>query len=67
MEEEMEMTIEDYNREYNLCLKHIIQYELKKNPGFLHPLVTLKTYLEDKLAHEKDHELMDIYLKNKNL
>jgi len=35
----MEMSIEDYRREKEICLKKMNQYELKKDPTFLHPLL----------------------------
>jgi hypothetical protein len=61
----MEMSLEDYEREYALCLQKMVKYELKKDPTFLHPLLKLKYYLENKPSHEKDHEILNIYLKNK--
>lgn len=60
----MDMSIEDYNREYDLCLSKIIQYKLKKDTTFLEPLLKLKSYLDHKPCHEKDRELIDLYLKN---
>ncbi|ADX05816.1 hypothetical protein 162322284 [Organic Lake phycodnavirus 1] len=58
----MEMSIEDYRREKEICLKKMNQYELKKDPTFLHPLLKLKKYLEHKQEYEKDKEIIEKYL-----
>jgi len=58
----MEMSIEDYNRETHKCLMDILKHNLKKDPKYLDPLIKLKSYLSDKVANEKDLELIDQYL-----
>ena len=58
----MEMSIEDYNRETHKCLMDILKYNLKKDPKYLDPLIKLKSYLSDKVANEKDLELIEQYL-----
>jgi len=58
----MEMSIEDYNREQKKCLRHILKYELKKNPKYLDPIIKLKQYLSTKDSNEKDIEWIEKYL-----
>jgi len=58
----MEMSEENYRIERQRCLKQMIQYELKKDPAFLHPFLKLKSYLQNKPQHEKDKELIEKYL-----
>lgn len=56
------MSLEDYKREQKKCLTHILQYELKKNPKYLEPMLKLKYYLTKKEYNEKDMEIIENYL-----
>lgn len=56
------MSLEDYKREQKTCLKHILHYELKKNPKYLDPMIKLKYYLTKKDYNEKDMEIIENYL-----
>ena len=55
----MEMSIEDFKKHEKLCLRNIVNYELKQNPKYLEPIHKLKYYLSKKDATEKDIEIIE--------